>query len=282
MAKIKIVTDSVCDIPQALLDQWNISVIPCYVNYGGRSYLDDGKELDRAGFWQDIAKFTEYPTTSAPAPGLAEEILTAAFQGYDHLIGIHVPAALSSTFNNIRAGAKNLPQDRVTFADSQTLTMGLGMQVLVAAEVAQNTGNVQDVLNAIEKVRKYQKLYATLYSLDALKRSGRVNPFVASIGTLLQIKPIIEVDNSIVHPIARVRTFGKAVDYLYDLVIKQTPLDRLVVLHIQNENGAKEFLERLGNHAPSDTQIIEVGPTLGTHIGMGSVGAMTLSQQWKA
>lgn len=280
--KIKIVTDSVCDIPSELLAQWSISVIPCYVNYSGESYADDGSQLDRQQFYDLLPTLNPYPTTSAPSPAFAEEILHSAMQGYDHLIGIHVPSALSATFNNIRFAASTLPSGRATLIDSHSLTMGLGTQVLIAAEVAARTGSVDAVIHAVEQVQKHQRLYAVLHSLDALQRSGRVNPLISSIGTLLQIKPIVEVHDSHVTPIHRIRTFSRAIDTLYDLVIAQAPLDRLTVLHIRNEDSAHAFLDRLGAVAPADTRIIEVGPTLGTHIGIGSVGAVTLSQQWKA
>jgi DegV family protein with EDD domain len=279
--KIRIVTDSVCDISADLLAQWNIRVIPCYVNYHDQSYADDGVQLDRKAFYQALPTIYPYPTTAAPSPALAEEILREALEGCDHVIGIHVPAALSSTFANIRAAAAQIDPDRFTLIDSQTLTMGLGMQVLIAAEVAAATGSVQAVVETLARVRAHQRLYAALYSLDALRRSGRVNSFVSSIGTLLQIKPIIEVRDSQVHPINRIRTFSKAIDHLYELVAAQAPLDRLAVLHIQNLQGAQAFLERLGDLAPAGTTIVEVGPTLGTHIGIGSLGAATLSQGWR-
>lgn len=280
--KIRIVTDSVCDIPNDLLEKWQITVIPCYVNYGGQSYADDGTQLDRKQFYDLLPTLNPYPTTSAPSPAFVEEILREALEGYDHLIGIHVPAALSSTFNNIRFAASSLPAGRVTLIDSQTVTMGLGTQVLIAAETAAQTGSVEAVQSALARAQKVQRLYAVLYSLNALRSSGRVNPLISSIGTLLQIKPIVEVRDSQVISLHRIRTFSKAVDTLYDLVKAEMPLDRLTVLHIRNEQGAQDFLTRLGAAAPADTRIVEVGPTLGTHIGIGSLGATTLSQQWKA
>ncbi len=279
--KIRIVTDSVCDISPDLLAQWHIVVIPCYVNYHNQSFADDGVQLDRQAFYRALPTINSYPTTAAPSPDFAADFLRQALEGYDHVIGVHVPAALSSTFANIRAAAAQIDASRFTLIDSQTLTMGLGMQVLIAAEVAAATGSVQAVVETLEKVRKHQKLYAALYSLEALRRSGRVNSFISSVGALLQIKPIIEVRDSQVHPIKRIRTFSKAIDHLYELVAAQAPLDRLVVLHIQNLDGARAFLDRLGNIAPPDTPIVEVGPTLGTHIGIGSLGATTLSRNWK-
>lgn len=281
MAKrIKIVTDSVADIPQELLAQWNIDIIPTFVNYGGQSYADDGLELDRGAFYNQIAHMSEVPTTAAPPPALAQEILERAIEGFDHIVAIHVPQAYSTTLNNVRLGAQSLG-DRVTVLDGLSITMGLGQVVLVAAEVAARTGSVEAVRDAVARAQAHLNIYAVIATMTYLQRSGRVNPIVAAVGTMLQIKPILHVHDGIIEPIHRVRTFGRALDKLQELVRAQLPLDRLVVLHIQNQAGARNFLESLGEIAPTNTPIMEVGPTLGTHIGPGSVGVVTLRAGWQ-
>lgn len=280
--KIRIVTDSVSDIPPDLLEQWQIAVIPCFVNYGGNSYADDGVELNRSEFYQQVASMSEFPTTAAPPPAMAEAILQDALESYDHLICIHVPAKLSQTINNVRLGAASLPADKVTIIDSGTLSMGIGTMVLMAAEIAQQTGDVEQVVSALERVRDHVQVYAAFATMDFLRRSGRVNNLVAVVGSLLQIKPIVAVRDGVVEPEHRVRTFGRAVAKLREMVDEQMPLYRLTVLHIANHAGAQAFLDELGDKAPPGTRIVEVGPTLGTHIGPGSVGAVTLSRNWNA
>ncbi len=279
--RIRIVTDSVCDIPPDLITRWSITVIPCYVNFGGRSYADDGVELDREAFYRALPTARPYPTTAAPSPGLAEEKLREALQSADHVVAIHVPAKLSGTLNAVRLAAQAVDPDRITIVDSHTLTMGIGWQVLAAAEAAQASGDLDQVLSAIERTRQHQKLYAAIATMDNLKRSGRVNALVANVGTLLQIKPIVSVADSEVQSVARIRTFNKALETLYDLVQAEAPLDRLAILHISNLAGAQAFQAKLGELAPPDTLIVEVGPTLGTHIGPGSVGVATVSKQWR-
>lgn len=280
--KIRIMTDSVADLPAELIEKWDIPVIPCSVSYGGQSYLDDGDELDRQHFYQSLPDLDVFPTTAAPSVGLAKKIIQEAAEGYDHLIGIHVPEAFSATINNIRIAAEEaLPPERVTIIDSTTLSIGIGHQVLVAAQVAQETGDIQQVINAVDRVRQHQNVYAAFATMEYLKRSGRVNALIANIGSILQIKPIVNAHDSQVDSIKRVRTFKKALAQLEELVRAQTPLDRLVILHIQNEEGAQAFRERVADIAPEYTPIVEVGPTLGTHIGPGSVGAATLSQKWR-
>lgn len=280
MKKIRIITDSVSDIPANLLEKYNIGVIPCYVNYDGGSYADDGVELDRNAFFDALPDLDTFPTTAAPPPALAEEMLKDFIEGYDHVISINVPAKLSATYNNVKIGAQSLPADQVTVIDSQTLTMAAGFQVLIACEVAEKTGDVNAVMDAVDRVRRNQKLYAAFTTMEYLRRSGRVNTLVAAVGSLLQIKPIVDVYDGEVHPAARVRTFKKAVARMEEFVREQAPLDRIGILHIQNLEGAEELRDRLSDILPDNVLIAEVGPTLGTHIGPGALAVTTLRKSW--
>lgn len=279
---IKIVTDSVADIPPDLRDRWQISLIPTFVNYDGESYADDGEQLDRAAYYSSLDDMDEFPTTSAPSPGLAEEILGEASEGYDHIIAVHLPEALSSTINSVRLAVQNLPNpERFTVLDGTTLSMGLGFQVLAAAETAAGTDDVDAVIDAIKRVQDYQQTYAAFATMTYLRRSGRVNALVAFAGTLLQIKPIVSLKYSEITPLHRIRTFKKATAKLHDLIRQEAPLDKLAILHIRNEDGAHALLESLSDIAPPDTPIVEVNPSLGTHIGPGSLGASVLTADWR-
>ena len=283
MANIKIVTDSVSDLPQELLDKWNIDVIPCSVTYGGETYNDDGEELDRTDFYQTIERTKEVPTTAAPPIALAQEMLENALSGHDHVVSIHVAESLSSTYNNVLNASKSDGLNgKVTVLDSETLSMGIGWQVLVAAEVAEQTGDLDTVVRAVNAAKKNQMLYAAIYTMDFLRRSGRVNNVVASIGSLLQIKPILQVfENGDVQSTHRVRTFKKAKAKLTDLLKEEGELDRLAIIHTQNEAVAQEFLDEHRALMPEDVIITEVGPTLGTHIGLKSLGFVSLKKAWR-
>jgi DegV family protein with EDD domain len=279
--KIRIVTDSTCDIPAELIKQYGIGVVPCFVNYGGQSYADNGVDFIRENYYAQMPDIRPPATTSAPPPGLAEEVIKATFEGADHLMIICVPAKLSGVFNTLRLGAKDLPPECVTMVDSGTVAMALGWQVIIAAETAEATGDVNAVLNAVQRVREHQNLYAALATMEYLRRSGRVGWAAANIGQLLQIKPIIEVEEGNVHSIAKVRTFTRAVDELYNLTDKEAPLDRLAVLHTNNLEGAHEFHQRLGDIAPPDTLFVNLNPSVGTHIGPGALGVATVSKSWR-
>jgi DegV family protein with EDD domain len=282
MKRIKFVTDTVADIPAELLEKYDIAVVPTFVNYGGQSFADDGKELDRAAFYDELPTMTTHATTAAPPPALAEETLNRHFEGADHLIAIVTPAKLSATYNSFRIGGAGLPADRFTLIDSGQLAMAMGWQVIIGSEVAAQTGSVEATVDAIERVQKNQALYCALQTMEYLRRSGRVGWAAAGLGALLQIKPILRVHDGEVHPAARIRTFNKAVDFLVDTIRQQGTLDQLAILHANNLDGALEIKERVKDILPPDTMITAVGPTLGVHIGPGSLGFCSVSATWKA
>ncbi|MBL8160862.1 MAG: DegV family protein, partial [Anaerolineae bacterium] len=265
--RIRFVTDSTCDIPPEFIKRWQISVIPAFVNYGGKSYADDGIELNREVYYNQIATMASHPTTAAPAPGLAEKIIMQAAEQADHLIMLTAPAALSGIYNAFRLGALNLPPDRVTLIDSGSLSMGLGFQVLVGAQTATETDDIQEIVNTISKVRANERVYAVPESMEFLRRSGRVGWAAASVGSLLQIKPVVEARDGAIVNIARVRTFSKAIDKLIELAEAEAPLERLAILHANNPEDAVIIKERLASIVPAESYILNVTPTIGTHIG---------------
>src|SRR5688500_8383714 len=123
MTKIKIITDSVADIPADLLQKWNIDVVPCYVDYGGNSYLDNGIELKGHDFHEYLKTHKEVPNTAAPAPALAEELIEKAITGYDYLISVNVAQSLSATHNNVKLACNAIAPGKSTVIDSESVSM---------------------------------------------------------------------------------------------------------------------------------------------------------------
>lgn len=278
---IRLVTDSTCDLPPDVVRKYQIAVIPAFVNYGGRSYADDGVELDRQAYYEQMPTLPSHPTTAAPSPGLAASIIERQAEGADHLVMLTAPARLSGIHNAFRLGASNLPAERVTLIDSGTLSMGLGFQVLAGAEAAAETGDLSAVLDAVERARRHVRVFAVPETMEYLRRSGRVGWATASAAALLQIKPIVQVSEGEVESVARVRTFSKAVDKLIELAQGQFPAARLAILHANNPEGAAEIRSRLGSGIPAETYVINATPVIGTHIGPKALGIVTLSQGWR-
>ena len=279
--RVAIAADSVCDLPPALAARLGVHVIPTYINIGERSIADDGESLDRGQFYRELPMMKQQPTTAAPSPGDAEAFYRAILaEGAEHIISLHVPARLSGTMNAMRLGAA-FAADQISLVDSLQLSFGIGLQVWVAAEMAAHGASPESILAAIERVRQHSKVYAIIDTLEYLRRSGRVNALVSSLGSLLRIKPIIQVQDGDIASIARMRAWKRAEDKLRALTREQAPLERLAVLHIANRAGAEQFLDSIDDIAPSDTLVIECTPTLGAHVGPGSVGVATLRSDWR-
>lgn len=281
-AKIAFVTDSTCDLAPEFVQAHGIAVVPCFINFDGRSYVDNGVDLNREDFYARMAGIRPFATTAAPPPGACEKAIRHQAERADHVIILTVPSNLSAIYNAMRLGMAGLPAERVTLIDTGTTTMALGYQVQVGVEVAEATGDLEATLKAIQAVRENVIMYAALNTLEYLRASGRVSWAAASIGALLQIKPIISLKDGVVNSVARVRTFSRAFDELVELTRAMAPLERLTVVHTSNFAGAAQLLERLGDVVPADHRTISVTPTLGTHVGPGALGVVPLSQSWRS
>ena len=269
---VKIVTDSTCDLPPDLARQLDIIVLPMTINMEGRSYYD-GVDITRTEYYQRLPALKTLPTTAASG---AEEFETVYRRlGEAEIVSIHIGSGLSGVLNMAKVGAEASGQ-RVTLVDSQQASMGMGWQVIVAAETAAAGGSLQSVLDAVASAQKRARLLALLDTLEYLRRGGRASAMTAALSNLLQIKLIIEVSNNKVFPLARTHTHGRGMDKLVEIVEGLAPLERLAVLHAANPAGAQVLAQRLGHclspTAPSPLIVTDVTAIIGTHAGPGALG----------
>lgn len=280
--KIKFVTDSTADIPEEFRSKYDIRVVPVFVNYNNTSYADDGKELNRAEYYKHLADLRPFPTTSAMPSGLTEKAVMEVMQDADHVIILTVSSKLSGVHNAFRLGTQKLPSDKYTLIDSMSVTSGLGLQVIAGAEAAAETGDVQKTIDAINRMRQGSMVYAAVGTLEFLHRSGRVGWAAAGIGSLLQIKPLLKVEDGEVKQMAKVRTFSRAVDELVHVAHEYAPLDQLVILYTVDREGAVALQERLKDIAPAGhTYVVQICSAVGTHLGPNGLGVVPVRASWK-
>jgi DegV family protein with EDD domain len=271
--KLGIVTDSTSDIPQYLIEQYQLEVIPSVLIMDGKEYAD-GIGISREEFYRMLPSLKMQPTTAAPSIGdfsaRYESLLTC---GCDHILSIHAAGALTSILNIARQAANDFP-NRVTCVDSTSLSLGLGFQVIAAAEAVEL--GLRPALSAIEATRQRLHVSAALDSMKNLRRSGRVPKAVAMLGSLLQIKPLIELTDGEVRGIGAVRTTKQATDRMLRFLLEGGPLERLAILHTGAESRAKEFLNELMSNAsqsvPRYILMVNVTPVIGTHVGPNGLG----------
>jgi DegV family protein with EDD domain len=271
--KLGIVTDSTCDLPAHLIEQHEVEVIPSILVLDGHEFVD-GQTITRDEFYRRLPALRTPPTTAAPAMGEYVSRYDALLSnGCDHVISIHAAGKLTSIVNSAHQAAKDF-SGRVTCIDSGSLSLGLGFQVLAAAEAAEL--GLQAALDAITSTRKRLTVNAALDTMEYLRRSGRVPNAVAALGGLLSIKPLVDLTDGVVKAIAAVRTTHQANERLLNFLLELGPLERLAIMHSGLEARAREFLNTLmqkaSQSAPREILLVNVTTVIGTHVGPHGLG----------
>lgn len=271
---IRILVDSTCDILPEVVERLGIAVVPVYINIGDKSYLD-GVDLTRQEFYENLPGYDTFPTTAAPAPGA----FTAAYQalvddGATEIISLHLATKLSNTLNAARLGSLDVEGAQVTMWDTEQLAMGSGLQAIVAAEAAAEGKSVPEILSLLQEKREKTRIFAMLDTLEFLRRSGRVSWTEFGLGTLMRIKPIVQVYAGEVAVIEKVRTSKRALPRLVQLVESYGPIDRIALEYAGNLETAERLRQEAKDLFPSDAEItfMELTPAIGSHAGPGVVG----------
>jgi DegV family protein with EDD domain len=269
---IRIVTDSTCDLPPAVVTQYDITVVPMYINVGDRGYLD-GVELSRNEFYERLPGYTTSPTTAAPSPEVfcqAYEKLAA--QGATEVLSIHISISLSATVNTARMCAQEKQSIPVTVFDSQQLSLGTGFLVVRAAQAAAEGRSMQEIIDLLEEQTSRTHVFAALDTLEYLRRSGRMNGAVAGIGNLLQVKPILKMHNG--NPtVERVRTHNGATKRLVDLLGELAPLEQVAIVHTHAPDKAEHLRHQVEHLLPEGKILsVDITPVIGANIGPGAAG----------
>ncbi len=273
--KIGIVTDSTSDLPAHLVEEHNIQVVPTILILDGKEYAD-GIDISREEFYTRLPSLhaSRAPKTAAPSIGdFTTPYETLFSQGCDHIISIHPASQLTAIVNAARQAAQEF-QNKVTCVDSGSLSLGLGFQVLAAAEEAE--AGLRSALDAIESTRKRLQVSAALNTMEYLKRSGRVPGVVATLGGLLSIKPMIELVDGEVKAIGAVRTTSQADERILKFLLERGDLQRLAILHTNAEPRARNLLNEMMSRArqsvPRDILMVNVTAVIGTHLGPNGLG----------
>ncbi|MEJ2750308.1 MAG: DegV family protein [Anaerolineae bacterium] len=278
---IKIVTDSACDVPEAIAQTLDITVVPVYINIGDKSY-QEGVELSRHSFYQKLSGYNPYPTTSAPSTGtFADVYQRLAQQGATDIISIHIAHDLSATYNAARVGAAAQDAVRVTLFDTQQISLAAGLLVMLAAQAAKAGQTVKEIIDMLNDRAQQTYLFGVIDTLDSLRRSGRVNWAEFGVGTLLQIKPVMMIHHGVISIAGKIRTHKRAIAHVLNLLSDMAPLEQLAVVHVNAPEMAEKLKEQAGQLFPNGLSlpIMEITPAIGLHLGLGAVGFACITQK---
>ncbi len=285
--KTAIVTDSTSDIPQHLLEKYNIFQIPAVLIVEGKAMLD-GEGITRSEFYNRLPTMKTNPTTAAPSTGSFQQLYRSIFQqGFTEIISIHVSSKLSGIYNIARITAQEF-KDKIKVIDSQQLSLGIGFQVIAAAKAAAHSStsseqanprqssprqtSSEQIIERTENVRKRLKIIACLDTLEFIHRSGRVSWAKARLGGLLDFKPFLEIKDGEVLALGSSRSRQKGIQRMSDMLHNLGQLEYLAILHTNAKEEAKQFLANYALPAPENTLLINVTTIIGTHVGPNGLG----------
>ena len=274
---VQVVTDSTCDLPAETVERLGIHVIPLYIHMDGKSYLD-AVDITRETFYQRLPGLATQPTTAAPSSELfAREYDRLTEEGADAVLSIHIGQSLSATLNFARTGAEQANTADVTVLDSGQLSLGVGYIVQEAAERAARGETVKQILEGLEEFSKRVYVFAALDTLEFLKRSGRMNWAVASLGEVLRIRPILRMNDGVSHA-ERVRTESRALARVAEILRETMPVERLALVHTNARERANSLRQLAAGLLPDDElPMVDITPVIGAHIGPNAVGFACVS-----
>ncbi|WP_113674256.1 DegV family protein [Vallitalea guaymasensis] len=274
MKKIAILTDSACDLPDSIIEKYNIKLLPLRIIYHDREYRDR-IEIKPQEVYDNIEK--EVPKTSLPVP---EDILSAfdslADEGYTDAVVITISSNLSGTFNLIKMLAKDYERLNIKVYDSKTLGIFLGFIVKEAAAIANTQKSMEDVIDRAKEIRNKLKGCYVLKTLTYLRKGGRIGKVEGTVGELFNIKPIIGInDEGVYFTIAKVRGRRKSISKIKSMIMEEFKDKKynIAIIH----GGAEEEAKQLYNSIKNIGNIIEghisqISPALGVHTGPGLIG----------
>lgn len=280
---IALITDSTCDIPAEMLDQYGIIVVPLTIVWGDQQYLD-GVELTAEQFYERLPNEKAHPSTSQPAPqAFRQAFQQAADRGAREILVFTISSAMSGTFESARQAASgfSLP---VQVVDGKNNSLGLGWQVITAARVREAGGDSAAMLAAAEKVRRRMVYYVTLDTMEYLVKGGRIGGATKFLSSVLQIKPLISVNpaTGTVVPSIPARSRARAVEGLYreffNHIDSAKPM-HIAVLHNNALDEAQQLYDRVRQeYAPAELLLRLVSPVLGAHTGPRAVALCGYSE----
>jgi DegV family protein with EDD domain len=269
-----IVLDSTADLPDAADRFPNWRVVPLYVNFGAES-LRDGVDIDPTQFYGRLRETSEFPTTSQPAP--ADFLACYRELGtYARILSLHVSAQVSGTFGSAETAGAELGDGRVRAIDTETASASIAMLALAIQRRLERCTSDEEIDALVERYRRERGLLFTVDTLEFLQRGGRIGKAAAFAGTVLQVKPILSIEEGEVVPVKRVRGERKAFAELAEALDTETrdePAFRLAVAHAAAPERAAELEALVRERRPQAELelVVTLGAVIGAHAGPGTL-----------
>ncbi len=275
MGPVKILTDSTADLPADVVDRLGITVLPISIHLGQKSFRD-GVDINAEEFFKRLSRTSTPPTTSPPTLRQFEDTFAELTRQTNEVVAIHVSSKLSQTFRiATRAATPLMGRSKIVLIDSQLVTVGLGMLVTAAAQAAADGATMDEVVKLVRGM--IPRIYIAFFAetLDYLERGGRIGKAQAMIGTMLNIKPLLILEEGEIVALEKVRTRAKAIERLVEFITEFTRIERMVILHGETPEDVATLIEQINLVLPNmDIRIDHYGPVTATHVGPNALGVV--------
>jgi len=267
---VKIVTDSVSDLPTEVAEELGITVIPLNVRFGTEVYRN-GIDLTAEQFYERLTCSQTLPVTSVPSPQSFADAYDKLSQETDEILAIILSSKLSGTYDVALQSIGLMKRKcQVQVVDSQWATMAQGFVVMKAARAAQAGAKLDEVVELTRKTIPRVDFHAAFDTLEYLKRGGRIGRAQAFLGAMLKINPIITLRDGVVEPVSRTRSRAKAIDHLYDFATSYSYIEEMAVEDAACYDEAESLVEQLSAKFPKERIYrSKTTPVIGTHTGPG-------------
>lgn len=272
---IHIVTDSTAYLPEAVIREFGIHVVPLHVHFGEEAFTE-GVELPNAEFYDRLKQAAELPTTSQPSAGEFHELFARLHEAGDEVVALTISTKLSGTWNSAMTAKEMLPEAPISVVDSLSTSVGLCLMVIAAAQAARAGATRQQIEDQVEEIKKSVCVLFVVDTLEYLAKGGRIGNAKAFLGTMLKIKPILTLQHGAIEPLEQVRSKSKAVARMLELIQDHVGTEgsraRVAITHALQPNEAEELSRELVARLGCSTPVIsELGPVIGTYTGPGVV-----------
>ncbi len=274
MSIIQIITDSLTDIPKDIIDKYNIKIVPLKIHFGEKEYID-GVDLSYPDFYTMLTQVAELPKTSQVTPPAFVEVFQKALDEGKEVLCINGSSRASGTHQSAVLAKAELNNEQIDVVDTMSLSFGGGLLVYEAAKMAAAGIKRQDIVMKIMELQNKVDHIFTVDTLEYLKKGGRLKPMKATIANILNIKPILTVVNGLVEPLDKVRGSKKVIQKMIDIAKERGGnfSDKTVALaHANSPDRVEQFRQEVINELnPKEIVITEIGCTIGTHAGPGTL-----------
>jgi DegV family protein with EDD domain len=277
---VKIITDSLGDVPEAIARELDISVIPINVLFGTQTYRD-GVDLTTEQFYQKLVSSKNLPTTAVPALGVFAEVYNKAAEKHDEMVVLTLSHKLSGTFETATHATELISRKcRIKVIDTLQVIMGEGMIVITAAKAAKAGASFDDIVSQAEKNITRTEERMAFDTLEYLKRGGRIGAGQAFLGSILKLNPVLGLKDGEVHPIARERSRAKALESLFNFALTFSKIESMAVEDATTPAEADALAERLKTRFPNvPIYRSKVSRVIGTHVGPSIIALSILGDR---